>query len=128
MQSLLLDEGAFSSLAAPMRSLGLDVWTPGDRDAPPRQSSDDTNCEWCARRGAVLVTTDRGRKDPTIHTAIARHGVGTIFMHRDLRVAPPHRVLFALLRAEEAMDDLASRRKRMSHRLTPAGRLGPRAK
>lgn len=125
MRPLLLDEGAFSSLVGPMRDLGLDVWTPGDQGAPPKGSPDEANCAWCAKKGAILVTTDRGKKDRTIHGALAKHGVGALFMHNDLRAAPRHKVLLAVLRAEEAIEDHASRRTRIRHRLTPTGKLRP---
>lgn len=124
MEPIVFDEGAFSTLAEPMRQLGLQAWTPGDPGAPPRQSEDEENCRWCAEQGAVLVTTDRGKKDPAIHEAIAKYAeVGVIFMHKDLRTLPRHRVLYALLRAEEAIEEATKQRKRMLRRLRPNGRL-----
>lgn len=70
------------------------------------------------------MTTDRGKKDPAIHAAIAKHAdVGVIFMHKDLRTLPRHRVLCALLKAEEAIEEATKQRKRMLRRLRPNGRL-----
>ena len=122
----LLDEGLPSRVADGLRALGLPVYAVGGESAPPRASPDDVNVEWCRTHGAVLITNDRGRKDPVILRLLREHKVGAVFVHRDLRRVPPHRLAYALLRAEPRLIDLASRKNPIRHRLTPTGGLDAR--
>jgi hypothetical protein len=90
-------------------------------------STDDENCQWCAEHHAVVVTTDRGRKDRAILDALAREHVHAIFLYKELRTAPPHHVVRALLSAEAAIDDQVSRpRGLLRHRLSVRGHLEKR--
>lgn len=126
MRPLLLDEGLPATVANALRLLELDVWSIGSGGAPPTGSDDETNCEWCASRDAVLVTNDRGKKDPAISHALGRHRVGALFVHNDLRHAAPHELARALLVAEHRIDELSAGRKLLRHRLKPNGRLEKR--
>jgi len=126
MRPLLLDEGLFPVVAEALRSVQLDALAVGDEGAPPRGSDDEANCEWCAAHSAVLVTNDRGKKDKTIFAALDTHRVDTIFVHNDLRSAPPHHLLRALLNAEEAIDQLTGGRHVLRRRLLARGRLEKR--
>lgn len=125
MVPLLIDEGLpGGQVAAALRRLDLDAHAVGDKGAPPRKSSDDINVEWCARRNAVLVTQDRGKKDRVILRLLDQHHVHAIFVYGDLRVAPPHELARALLSAERAIDDLATRKRGLvRHRLRSSGGL-----
>ena len=125
MRPLLIDEGLPSSVARALRELELPVWAVGEVDegAPPRESDDEENCQWCANRGAVMITNDRGRENPIILRALQAHRVPAVFVYKDLRTAPPHRLASALLRAEAAIDDFAGSRSPEPRRLYPNGRL-----
>jgi hypothetical protein len=123
MQPLLIDEGLPPSVAAALRVLELHAYAVGDEGAPPRQSSDEENCEWCKERGAILVTNDRGKENPVILKALREHGVPALFVYSDLRSTPPHQLARALLNAETAIDDLAKRKGPEPHRLRPTGRI-----
>jgi hypothetical protein len=121
---LFIDEGLPNVVAVALRVLRLDAFSNGDDPAPPKGSTDDVNVEWCADRGAVMVTNDRGKKDRVILSLLERHRVHAVFVYRDLRTQPPHVLARALLCAEATLDDLAGRRSGLiSHRLTPSGRL-----
>lgn len=127
MLPLLLDEGLPHRVASALSQLGWDVRAVGHDDAPPRSSSDEVNCRWCADRGAILVTNDRGRKDRVILDLLAQHHVHALFIHDDLRAAELHDLARALLNAEKALVDRASRpRGLIHHRLMPTGRINPR--
>lgn len=127
MRPLLLDEGLPPAVAIALGTVGCSAAAVGIAGAPPRGSSDHDNCAWCASQGAVLVTNDRGRKDPAIMDALAQHHVHAAFVHDDLRNAPAHYLLGAILRSEQRMDELTSRRRGLlRHRLTASGRLEPR--
>ncbi|MFA9271260.1 MAG: DUF5615 family PIN-like protein [Baekduiaceae bacterium] len=127
MLPLLLDEGLSPHAAAAMRAVNLDVRAVGDEGAPPKGSLDSANCAWCAEHGAVLVTNDRGKKDRTIFDSLAQHNVHAIFAHNDVRKLPPHRLVRALLNAEERIDDFGTRKSGpIRRRLTPSGRLESR--
>jgi hypothetical protein len=124
---LLIDEGLPPAVAKALRCVDLAAWAIGDDGAPPRGAVDEVNCQWCKDKGAVLVTNDRGRKDPTIFDSIAQHRVHAIFVHNDLRKCPPHHLLRAVLRAEQYMEELAARRRGLiAHRLTSNGGLQKR--
>lgn len=125
MQPLLFDEG-LPRVAAGLAELGLSANAVGHPGAPPTQSPDERNCEWCKAHGAVLVTHDRGKTSREIVHVLAKHGVGAIFVHKDLRAAPPHNLARALLIAESQIDQLAVGRGRLYHRLTRSGRLEKR--
>jgi hypothetical protein len=79
------------------------------------------NCQWCANHDAVLVTTDRGKRDKLILKALERHGVHALFIYGDLRAAgvPAHRIALALLKAEAAIDSTTS----LHHRLRSTGKI-----
>src|SRR4051794_4612249 len=109
MRPILFDEGLPPSVAIALSTVGWDARAVGMPGAPPRGSSDDANCAWCAAHGAVLVTNDRGRKDRTILDALAQHHVHAAFIHDDLRHAPAHHLLRAVLRSEKRMDELTGR-------------------
>jgi predicted nuclease of predicted toxin-antitoxin system len=126
VHALLIDEGLPASVARALSALGLPVHAIGGEGAPPRGRVDEANCEWCARHDAVLVTNDRGRKDPAILAALSRHHVSALFVHNDLRSAPEHHLALALLRAEAAIDDLAGRREPLRGRLLPNGKVDRR--
>lgn len=124
MLPIFIDEGLPDAVAKALRILRLDAFANGDAPAPPKQSADDVNVAWCAHRGAVMITNDRGKKDRVILPLLEQHRVHAVFVYRDLRTEPPHVLARALLCAETAMDDLAARRSGLiSHRLTPSGRL-----
>jgi Domain of unknown function (DUF5615) len=124
--TLLFDEGLpGEKLATAFRALEIDAWSVGDEDrgAPPKGSSDEVNCEWCAEHKAVLITNDWGRKDKAIHQALRAHGVSAVFVNNALRKAPLADLACVLLKAREGMDDLANRKVRMSRRLRRNGKL-----
>jgi hypothetical protein len=54
--------------------------------------------------------------------ALAQHRVRALFVYPDLRSAPPHRLALALLKAEEAIEAMASRSHPTPHRLLQTGR------
>lgn len=78
MRPLLIDEGLPSTVAKAFSILRLTAHAVGEPDAPPRASSDDDNCAWCQKHGAVLVTNDRGRADKTIFNHLAQRHVHAI--------------------------------------------------
>ena len=126
MRPLLLDEGLPRAIAAALATLGLEAHAVGDPGAPPKQSSDEVNCQWCRGQSAVLVTNDRGRKDRTILDLLARMEVDAIFVHNDLRSAATHTLAKAILNSEGKIDQLSSSRTRIRHRLRPGGGLDKR--
>lgn len=86
------------------------------------------NVAWCASRGAVMVTNDRGKRDRIIRQLLRQHRVNAVFVYNDLRREPPHVLARALLRAEAKIEQLASKRNGIiSHRLTANGGLTPRS-
>lgn len=115
-------------MAAALRAVDLVAYAIGDDGEVPAQgSADEVNVSWCATRGVVLVTNDRGKKDKTIFNHLATHHVHAIFVHDELRSADPHRLLRAILLAEEEMDQLAQRpRGLIQRRLRPSGKLEKR--
>lgn len=122
MFSQLLDEGLPPSIARAFRELELDVHAVGEADAPPRGSGDGDNAKWCADRGAVLVTNDRGKKDKAIFDALAERHVHALFVHEDLLAGPPHVLAKALLQAESKIEaELQKRHGLLRHRLRPGG-------
>jgi hypothetical protein len=127
---LLFDQGLPWQVAAALRAVDLVAHAVGDDDGdvPARGSSDEVNVTWCAVRGAVLVTNDRGKKDKTIFNYLATHHVHAIFVHDELRSADPHRLLRAILLAEDEMDQLARRPHGLiQRRLRPSGKLEKRS-
>jgi Domain of unknown function (DUF5615) len=125
LQPLLFDEG-LPKVAPALAALGLAAHEVGDPGAPPKQSSDEVNCQWCKENGAVLVTHDRGKGSKQILQSITAHGVGVIVVHKDLRSAPAHCLARALLVAEGKMDALAGGRHAINHRLGFGGSLKKR--
>jgi len=125
LQRLLLDEGLPGgvSVATALSALNLNVFAVGGESAPPRGSSDETNCEWCAKNDATLVTHDRGKKDREILEMLDRHQVGAILVLKDLKTKPPHHLARALLNAEGKMDQIAAGKKRLRHFLRSGGGL-----
>jgi hypothetical protein len=127
MLPILLDEGLPWQVAEALRAAGLEAFAVGhDPEAPPDQSDDDVNVKWCQARGSVLVTNDRGRKEKVILRALAAERVHALFVYKDLRAAPPHALLKALLVAEERMEQLAAGRGLIHHKLKSTGRLAQR--
>jgi Domain of unknown function (DUF5615) len=127
LRPLLVDEGLPHQVAEALSVLGWPAHAVGHPGAPVRNSSDETNCQWCKEHdNAVLVTNDLGRKDKTIFDHIAAHQVDVIFVRNDLRFAPAHALARALLRSEEEMDRLSASRHAIRHRLKPTGRLEKR--
>lgn len=129
MLTLLFDEGLPGrKLAVAFQALEIDAWSVGeeDRGAPPQGSSDEVNCKWCAEHNAVLITNDWGRKDKAIHHALKAHGVSAVFVNNALRKATLAELACVLLKAREGIDDLASRKVRMSRRLRRNGKLEAR--
>lgn len=123
MLSLLIDEGLPHRVAEALRAVEIDALAIGDPQSPPRGSSDETNVEWCAKQGRLLVTNDRGKKDRVILGVLNQHHVHALFVYDDLRAAPPHHLLRALLRAEDALDQAVKRRGLISARLRPTGKI-----
>ena len=119
---LLFDEGLPPDVAEALSTLGWMARAVGHPGAPQRQSADETNCEWCRSNGAVLVTTDRGRRDRTIFDHLSQLGVHAIFVHNDLRLAAPHVLARAVRVAESQMDHIA-RSHVLRHRLRRGGGL-----
>jgi hypothetical protein len=70
-----------------------------------------------------LVTHDRGKGDREILQILGQHGVGVIFVLKDLRSKPPHCLVRALLIAEPKMDQLAEGRRGLRHYLRASGNL-----
>jgi predicted nuclease of predicted toxin-antitoxin system len=126
MKPLLFDEGLYPQVPAALRALGLEAYAVGRDRAPARGATDTENCKWCAARGCILVTNDRGRKDREIILALDQERVHAIFVLADLRQAPPHHLGRALLSAEEQIDLRTGGRKMLRHRLTPRGSLRDR--
>jgi hypothetical protein len=113
-------------VAAAFRVLGLTAHAVGDPGAPERQSTDKANCEWCRANQAILITNDRGKKDKTILDHLAELEVDAIFVYNDLRFAPDHQLARAVLSSEKQMDEIASGRSRLRHRLRAGGGLAKR--
>lgn len=127
MLSLLLDEGLPAGVAAALRAVEIDALAIGDAGAPLKSSLDETNITWCAQQSRLLVTNDRGKKDRVILGLLNQHHVHAVFVYNDLRAAPPHHLLRALLIAETALDEQAARpRGLIAARLKRTGRLEPR--
>jgi hypothetical protein len=74
----------------------------------------------------LLVTNDRGKKDRVILGLLNQHHVHALFVYDDLRAAPPHHLLRALLSAEAALDQAAGHRGLIAARLKPTGRIESR--
>jgi hypothetical protein len=123
LQSLLIDEGLFDAVATALDAVGLDAHAVGQPGAPPRQSTDETNCKWCVDHSAVLVTNDLGKKNPEILSLLASHRVHAIFVRNDLRHGPPHILAKALLIAESKIDEIVNGGKLLHHRLRVNGGL-----
>ena len=125
MIPILIDEGLPPQVAKALRALGLDVRAIGEEDegAPPRASTDDANCAWCAEHGALLVTNDRGKGDKLILDALAAHRVHAIFVTRELRSRPPHHLARALLASEESIAQKAGGKGLIRARLRVKGGL-----
>lgn len=49
-------------------------------------------------------SSDRGKKDRAILGLLNQHHVQVLFVYDDLRAAPPHHLVGALLSAEAALD------------------------
>lgn len=127
MLPVLIDEGLPPAAAVAFRAMRLPAWAIGDPDAPPRKSGDDVNVQWCLERGALLVTTDRGKGDRIILKVLASQRVHALFVYNDLRDGPVHRLVRALLCAEAEIDRYAGlRRGVLGHRLKPTGKLEKR--
>lgn len=127
MVPLLLDEGVPPGIARAFCELALDAYAVGDGDAPPRGGSDEANARWCAARGAILVTNDRGKKDKAIFDALAQHHVHALFITKELLAVPPHFLARALLNAEAKIDlEVAKQRGLLRARLRPNGGLDHR--
>jgi predicted nuclease of predicted toxin-antitoxin system len=125
LRPLLLDEGLPATVAEALATLGLDTLAVGHPGAPPRGSSDATNCAWCRERSAVLVTNDRGKSDKTIFDHLAQFHVHAIFVHNDLRFADDHVLARALLTAESKIDHIAAKQL-LRHRLRIGGGIEKR--
>lgn len=127
MQPLLFDQGlpGGSKVSTALSALGFEATTVGEGGAPPMGSADETNCQWCARNGAVLVTHDRGKGDREILALLDQNKVGALIVLKDLRSKPPHFLAKALLIAEPKIDQEASKGKRLRHYLRPAGGIKP---
>jgi hypothetical protein len=124
---ILLDQGLPWQVAAALSQLGLSAHAVGDPGAPQEGSDDETNITWCADKGAILVTNDRGRKDKTILRHLNTHHVHAVFVYKDLRDADPYHLARALLNAADTLADWASRpRGLIHHRLKATGRLESR--
>lgn len=119
---LLFDEGLPPAVAEALSTLGWVALAVGHPGAPQRQSADQTNCEWCHSNNAVLITTDRGRRDRTIFDHLSQLYVHAIFVHNDLRFAAAHVLARAVLVAEPRMDHIA-RNHVLRHRLRLGGGL-----
>lgn len=102
--------------------LGWPAHAVGGNDAPPRQSSDDTNCQWCNAHDAVLVTNDHGKKDPKIFDLLNQHYVHAVFVPESILSKPRHIVARTLLKAAEAIHDEAEKGL-LKHGLRPGGGL-----
>jgi uncharacterized protein with PIN domain len=122
---ILFDEGLPPAVAEALSMLGLVARAVGHPGAPARQTADQTNCEWCRSNDAVLITTDRGRRDRTIFDHLSQLGVHAIFVHNDLRLAAPHVLARAVLVAESKMDHIAQNHV-LRHRLRLGGGLDKR--
>ena len=110
MQPCSSTRGFRGKWPAALRAVDLVAHAIGDDgDVPPRGSTDEVNIAWCAARGAVLVTNDRGKKDKTIFNHLATHHVHAI-SSTTTPVGDPHRLLRAILLAEEEMDHSRSDR------------------
>jgi predicted nuclease of predicted toxin-antitoxin system len=123
MLPLLIDEGLPAGIAEALRAVEVDALAWGDVGAPSKGSPDDTNVPWCANQNRLLVTNDRGKKDRIILSLLNRHHVHALFVYNDLRAAPPHQLLRALLVAEVSLDQAAEQRRLIAARLKPTGRV-----
>lgn len=126
MLPLLLDEGLPAVVAQALRAVEVDALAIGDDGAPAKGSPDQTNVPWCAEQHRLLITNDRGKKDRVILGLLNQHHVHSLFVYNDLRAAPPHHLLRALLVAETALDEAASHRGLIAARLKPTGRIESR--
>jgi predicted nuclease of predicted toxin-antitoxin system len=122
MLPLLLDEGLPSAIAEALRAVEVDALAVGDVQAPPKQSSDETNIAWCREHGRLLVTNDRGKKDRVILDLLRQHHVHALCLQRPSSRAAPSSLASAP-HAEHGIEDAATRRALISARLKPSGRL-----
>lgn len=120
---LLFDEGLPRRVAEAFALLGLNAHAIGGEGAPPFGSSDTHNCEWCAERGAVLVTNDQAKGDRALLAALAQTGIHAIFVFDDLRSEPAHVLAYALMRASHNLPSYMNSKKPMRRRLRQTGGL-----
>jgi hypothetical protein len=76
----LLDENLPAVVGRALRSVGYEYDVIGDSPAPPKQSSDSAIARWCYENDAVLVTSDRGRKNPEIIAALGAFAICVVFL------------------------------------------------
>jgi predicted nuclease of predicted toxin-antitoxin system len=77
---LLFDENLSHHVAKALAPFDFPVTAVGLDGAPPFGAKDEAVIEWCVAHEAILVTTDRGRKDPAILVAIAARGAHVLFV------------------------------------------------
>jgi predicted nuclease of predicted toxin-antitoxin system len=80
----LFDENLPAPVAKFLGDLEYDITAIGELGAPPVQSDDFTNVEWCVTNQAVLVTTDHGRKNRAILDALAEHQADVLFLYNGI--------------------------------------------
>ena len=88
----------------------------------PARASDEEVVQWCIDRRAVLITLDRGRKNPEMLELIRARNVRVILAPRGTSARDIVR-LFAL--RHDRIEDDARRGRACRYRLGPGGRLSP---
>lgn len=121
---LLFDEG-WGQVAGALRAVGVDAHAVGDDGFELETGGDDEdNVSWCAERGGLLITHDRGKKEPEIRRHLREYRVHVLFLLKDLRQAPQKQTLRALLIGEHKIAAEIARCEKRRHLMAARLRQG----
>lgn len=115
-----MDENLPAQVAQGLTLCTYRVHAVGDPGAPPRESTDEQVVQWCIDRRAVLITLDRGRKNPEMLALIRARNVRVILAPRGTAARDVVR-LFA--NRHDRIEDDARRGRACRYRLGSGGRL-----
>lgn len=107
MARYLLDENLSAPVGRALQLVGYAFDAVGDSPAPPKRSTDETIAQWCLEHDAVLVTSDRGKKNREIIAALATHAVAVVFVPSGW--TPREQLAFFVTRGDQLNAMLASR-------------------
>lgn len=84
MAGFLLDENLPPAYSDGLQLLGFDVLAIDRGLAPRKGASDEEVIEWCIAEERVLVTRDRGRKNPEMLRLLARTYVSALMLMQSM--------------------------------------------